>query len=124
LSDTDLAPLLSALGASETALKRDIWRGYGRKGDWGIRGKFGHIYINGDGFLLLFGALERGEQVPSSRPWEQVKRTLSFCKATQDGDWEGCLHLDHLPTEALGIRKRRSVNPSIIGRPFRAKVAA
>jgi hypothetical protein len=50
--DRTLAPLLSALGASDTALKRDIWRGYGRKGDWAIRGKFGYIYQDGDGYLL------------------------------------------------------------------------
>jgi hypothetical protein len=38
---------------------------------------------------------------------------------TQDGDDEGCLRLDHLPTPAeaeairdsLGIRKRRTVSP-------------
>ena len=40
--------------------------------------------------------------------------SLAFCRVTQDGDDEGCLHLDRLPTaaeaelirEAVGIRKR------------------
>jgi hypothetical protein len=49
-----------------------------------------------------------------------------FCRLTQDGDSEGCLHLARLPSSAeaelirsaLGIRKRRRVNPAIIGRPF------
>ena len=55
---------------------------------------------------------------------------LTFCKVTQDGDWEGCLHLDRLPTadeavvirEVLGIRKRRHMTGetlSKLGSPFR-----
>ena len=54
-------------------------------------------------------------QSTSSRPWKNAKARLTFCKVTQDGDWEGCLHLDRLPTadeavvirEVLGLRKRR-----------------
>src|SRR6516164_7370696 len=42
---------------------------------------------------------------------------LAFCRIMQDGDDEGCLHLDRLPTpaeavlirEALSIRKRRAL---------------
>jgi hypothetical protein len=48
-----------------------------------------------------------------------VKDRLAFCALTQDGDDEGCLHLDRPPTpdetaiirEALGIRKRRHLSP-------------
>jgi hypothetical protein len=35
-----------------------------------------------------------------------VKKRLAFCRLTQDGDDEGCFHLDRLPTknEAETIR--------------------
>jgi hypothetical protein len=124
-----LVRLLDCLDAADTALKRDISGGYGRKGDLAIEGRHGQIYASGDRLLLFFSVPEKGNQTPSSRPWERVKRTLSFCKVTQDGDWEGCLQLDRLPTAAegeairvaLGIRKRWSgdrTNSKIIGRPF------
>lgn len=103
-----LEMLLSALDASLTALGPDDC------GDWAIFGKLGHIYIDGQGFLLH---VTTGE---SARRWFNVKQRLNFCRLTQDGDDEGCLHLDHLPTkieasairEALGIRKRRHLSPA------------
>jgi hypothetical protein len=98
-----LETLLRALDASPTALGLDGC------GDWAIFGKLGHIFIDSDGFLLC---INTGE---SARRWSNVKERLGFCRLTQDGDDEGCLHLDRLPTkieasairEALGIRKRR-----------------
>jgi hypothetical protein len=46
------------------------------------------------------------------------ERRLSFCRVTQDGDDEGCLRLDELPTpeqavlirKAIGL-KRRKLHP-------------
>src|SRR5690242_1525448 len=49
---------------------------------------------------------ERGDQQPSAKHRNLAKQRLSFCRVTQDGDWEGCLHLDRLPSahEAATIR--------------------
>ena len=70
--------------------------------------------------------MERG---PSSRPWKNAKARLTFCKVTQDGDWEGCLHLDRLPTadeavvirEVLGIRKRRHMTTEALSKLERTR---
>jgi hypothetical protein len=111
-----LKTLLEALEASDTTLKRDMVRGEGRSGDWAIYGKLGHIYPDGDGYLLC--VVSEDERDQSARRWTNVKARLQvFCRLTQDGDGEGCLHLDRLPIgnetamirEALGIRKRRIV---------------
>jgi hypothetical protein len=110
-----LHALLTALDASSVALKRDLNRGEGRKGDHSIHGKLGHIYADGTGFLLCVNAKDECDQSP--RRWTNIKRRLAFCRITQDGDDEGCLRLDRLPTsaeavlirEALGIRKRRTL---------------
>jgi hypothetical protein len=104
---------LATLDASPVALQHDLHRGEGRKGDYGIHGKLGHIYLDGDGFLLCVTAKDERDQSP--RRWTNVKQRLAFCRIMQDGDYEGCLHLDRLLTlaeavlirEALGIRKRR-----------------
>jgi hypothetical protein len=53
------------------------------------------------------------------RKWNTLKKQLSFCQVTQDGDDEGCLRVGaHLTAEqgrllrmALGIRKRPSLSP-------------
>lgn len=84
-------------------------------------GKFDHIYQDGAGYLLCIVS----ERL-STRRWNVSNEELAFCRLTQDGDSEGCLHLGRLPSSAeaelirsaLGIRKRRRVNPGIIGRPF------
>jgi len=110
-----LQALLAALHASPVALRRDLHRGEGRKGDYGIHGKLGHICRDGDGFLLCIVAKDERDQSP--RRWTNVKQRLALCRIMQDGDDEGSLHLDRLPTpaeavlirEALGIRKRRAL---------------
>ena len=107
--------LLAALDASPVALRRDLHRDEGRKGNYGIHGKWGLIYIDGEGFLLRVTANDERDKSP--RRWTSIKRRLAFCRITQDGDEEGCLHLDRLPTpaqaglirQALGIRKRRTL---------------
>ena len=105
--------LLAALDASAVALRRDLHRD--GKGDYSIQGKCGHIYLDGEGFLLCVTAKDERDQSP--RRWTSTKRRLAFCRITQDGDEEGCLHLDRPPTpaqaglirQALGIRKRRTL---------------
>ena len=111
-----LLALLNASDASETTLQRDLVRFEGRTGDWGIRGKYGHVYRDGAGYLLYAHG--------TPRRWSSVKRSLAFCKLSQDGDDEGCLHLDRLPTpaeaeairDAIGIRKRRHMTADQIER--------
>ena len=106
---------LAALDASPVALQRDLHRDEGRRGNYGIHGKWGHIYIDGKGFLLCVTA--KGERDQSPRRWTSIKRRLEFCRITQDGDDEGCLYRDQLSTpvqaglirQALGIRKRRTL---------------
>jgi hypothetical protein len=102
-----LETLLTALGATGRALRRDSC------GDWAIEGKRGHIYADGSGFLIVVCT---GGFI---RLWANTKRKLDFCRVTQDGDDEGCLHLDHLPTpkevdlicDAVGIKRKRRYTP-------------
>jgi hypothetical protein len=100
--------LLVALDVSKRSLHRD------ECGAWQIKGSDrGHIYTWGpSGGWLLYGA------PGTPRKWNNVKRLLSFCHLTQDGDDEGCLRLLDLPTpeqavlirKAIGL-KRRKLHP-------------
>jgi hypothetical protein len=108
-----LERLVAALDASPLSLKRD------RCDDWQILGKLGHAYADGAGYLLIVTTDE------SARRWNNVKERLSpFCHLLNDGDDEGCFHLDRLPTpdeadlirEALGIRKRRHLSDDAKGK--------
>jgi hypothetical protein len=107
-----LIKLVSALGCREAALRRD------ECGDWRINGARGHIYAvasslthPGAGFVVYVMA-------ETARAWTYAQRALSFAKVIQDGDTEGGLFLDRLPTkdeaEAIrhyvGIPKRREVS--------------
>jgi hypothetical protein len=73
-----------------------------------VSGTSGHVYAVADEGIQL--VVSTGE---SARRWGSVKKRLAFCRVTQDGDDEGCLTLDRLPTmaecelirEALAIRK-------------------
>jgi hypothetical protein len=115
---TKLETLLDALNASQVTLTRDFHLDHGHVGDHAIRGKFGHVYTDGDGYLLCVHTNE------SARRWFAIKGKLSFCRLTQDGDDAGALHLDHLPTpaeaelirDALGIRKRRELTPEALAK--------
>ena len=110
-----LVVLLNALDASETALRRDPpIRGQEDTGDWAIWGRDDnddsnipigmscHVYPDGDAYLIYFTVADadKSDRAPSSLPWKNAKAKLSFCQVTQDGDWEGCLRLDRLPTAA------------------------
>lgn len=100
-----LEQLIEALNCSRTARCRD------EAGDLRIVGRSGHIYAQPEGFYIY---CEAG----SPRAWTFAKRELSFCKVTQDGDEEGFLLLDHVPsleeaiaiTSRLGIRKRKHIS--------------
>jgi hypothetical protein len=60
----------------------------------------------------------------SARRWSAIKDKLAFCQLHQDGDDEGCLHLDHLPSAdeaeairaVLHIRKRRHLSPEALAK--------
>jgi hypothetical protein len=98
-----LETLLRALDATSRALRRDSC------GAWTIKGKRGYIYADGSGFLIV---VSPGDSI---RRWANTKGKLAFCRVAQDGDHEGCLHLDHLPMpaeadlirHALRIKRKR-----------------
>jgi hypothetical protein len=105
-----LLRLLDALGAPERALRLDDCEA------WRIQGSRGHIYGWGDGQAWVMYCCCR-----SSRSWTSTKKRLAgFFTVTQDGDSEGCLKLERLPTAAeavvirdvLGIRKRMELSES------------
>jgi hypothetical protein len=72
---------LAALDASPVALRRDLHRDEGHKGDYSIQGKLGHIYIDGAGFLLCVTAEDERDRSP--RRWTNIKRRLAFCRVTR-----------------------------------------
>jgi hypothetical protein len=115
-----LLELAEALDSRSDALRRD------ECGDWAIFGKRGHIYAvpligpaevaNGVpitvGFQLVIGTAIEHESRNSSRQWTADKKRLAFCEVTQDGDEEGCMILDRMPTKAEAVLIR-----AVIGIP-------
>ena len=115
-----LIKLVEALGCWDRALRRD------ECGDWAVFGKLGHIYaVPGtldrkgcEGFQIYFRGAEEFGEPTSSQAWTWAKKALSFCQVTNDGDNEGMLFMDRLPTAAeseiirdkLGIRKKREIS--------------
>jgi hypothetical protein len=103
--------LLNALNAWERALRRD------ECGAWRVNGERGHVYTWSDGKSWLLYI-----QADSPRHWSSIKKQLSFCCVTQDGDDEGCLRLFGLPSpeqaktirDVLGIRKRTVYSPETL----------
>jgi len=105
--------LLAALNGWGRALRRD------RCGAWHISGLRGSIHTWGDGksWVLFVGCR-------STTHWTYTKGRLAFCRVTQDGDDEGCMQLQHLPTaeqaevirDVLGIRKRTELSPKELER--------
>jgi hypothetical protein len=84
----ELKRLASALNAAKASLRLDECR------VWHLKGRRGHIAAWGDGkSWLLF------VQCRSARHRTATKSRLSFCRVTQDGDDEGALRLDRLPTK-------------------------
>jgi hypothetical protein len=83
-------------------------------GGWAIWGGNGHIYAGPEGYQLMIGCDFDNVRWTSARGWESAKKRLSFGKVTQDGDCEGSIVLDRMPSKAeaaeirdiLGIPKR------------------
>jgi hypothetical protein len=98
----------AALDSRASALRRD------ECGDWAIWGSNGHIYAVPEGFQLMIGCDLGNAKWASARGWESAKKRLGFGKVAQDGDCEGSIMLDRLPSKAeaaeirgiLGIPKR------------------
>ena len=115
-----LIKLIEALGCWDRALRRD------ECGDWAVFGKLGHIYAvpgtldrpKTNGFQIYFRGAEEFGEPTTARGWIFAKKVLSFCQVTSDGDTEGFLFMDRLPTAAeseiirdkLGIRKKREIS--------------
>ncbi|MEH2508560.1 hypothetical protein V1290_007371 [Bradyrhizobium sp. AZCC 1578] len=99
-----LLGLVDALSVSKTRLSRDLC------GDWNIVGRRGHIATDGTAIYVYMDC-------KTKRRWEAAKFALGL-PATQDGDTEGVMRLDDLPSESLAetIRRllglRKSVRPS------------
>jgi hypothetical protein len=106
-----LEKLREALNGALNSLRRD------ECDNWRLKGSRGHIYSDGDGWVLFVACR-------SSRHWTSTKKRLAFCRITQDGDDEGCLRLDRLPTEAeadeirhvTGLRQTHEAPQSAFGR--------
>jgi hypothetical protein len=107
----NLARLREALNGALNSLRRDecdVWR---------LKGSRGHVYADGDGWVLFVACR-------SARHWTSTKSPLAFCRVTQDGDDEGCLRLDRLPTKAeaeeirhvIGLRQTHEASPGAFGR--------
>jgi hypothetical protein len=105
LQREELTVFASALGSAASAFRRD------ECGDPRINGKRGHVYAVPEGFQLYCVCESR-------KAWTYAKRALAFARVTQDGDEEGMLIMDRLPTteEAevirayLGINKTREIS--------------
>ena len=96
-----LLALMPALGCSDTALRRD------ECGGPVIIGSRGHIYAV---CAAAAGPKKPGFQFfvscETKMGWTYAKKALAFAKLTNDGDDEGAVFLDRLPTrsEAEAIR--------------------
>src|SRR5262245_32650567 len=79
--------LLAALNGCDRALRRD------ECGAWRISGSRGSIHTWGDAkSWVLYVTCHSGQH------WTWAKKRLGFCQVTEDGDDEGCLRLQSLPT--------------------------
>jgi hypothetical protein len=109
VADADRAQqraLLVALNGWDRALRRDDC------GVWTIIGNTGSIHTWDSKSWVLFVTCR------SVRHWTSIKKQLSFCAVTMDGDDEGCLRLHQLPTadqasiirDVIGLQKKRNVS--------------
>ena len=116
----ELSDLLTVLHGAMNALRRD------ECGDPTIFGSRGHIRAC-DGTFLIYVVCR------SAKHWTYAKRQLAFCRVIQDGDEEGVLQLDRLPSPGeaevirtyIGLRQTRQVSPEQAlrlrpGRPLQA----
>jgi hypothetical protein len=101
-----------SLDSRASALRRDAC------GDWAIFGSNGHIYAAPEGFQLMIGCDFDNTRWTSARGWESAKKRLGFGKVTQDGDCEGSIILDRLPSKSEGAEIR-----DILGIPKRVELS-
>jgi hypothetical protein len=114
-----LLGLLDALSVSRNNMRRDPC------GDWTIVGRRGHILTDA---ASIYAYVSAG----TARRWTSAKRALSFMVVSQDGDDEGILKMDGMPSpdqaaalrKVLGLRKSAPLTPERrealrqVGRPF------
>ena len=107
----------AACGTRADKLRRD------ECSDWAIWGSNGHIYaVAPNVFQLMVGCDFDNQKWSSARGWESAKRRLSFGKVTQDGDDEGVIILDRLPSKPeakeirfiLGVPKKVEFSPEVL----------
>jgi hypothetical protein len=136
-----LLTFAEVLDSRAAALRRD------ECGDWAIWGSNGHIYaVASNVFQLLIGCDFGNDQWSSAKGWNSAKRRLGFsiddrgrwrCAGfgvvTQDGDNEGAIILDRMPTKSegsmirkiLGIPKRKHLGAeqlaALISRGYKSK---
>jgi hypothetical protein len=113
-----LLDFAKALGSRDGALRRDAC------GDWRIEGRRGHIYA-------VPGSLDRphtpGFQIFvvgwTARGWNLAREAFKpFAALTNDGDDEGALFLDRLPTEQeaeiirhyVGVAKKAEYSEEVL----------
>jgi hypothetical protein len=107
-----LLAFADALDSRASATRRD------ECGDWAIWGSNGHVYAVPEGSQLMIGCDFGNVKWSSARGWESAKKRLSLGKVTQDGDMEGSVILDRLPTKAEALHIR-----DILGIPKRVKLS-
>jgi hypothetical protein len=97
-----LLALTESLSVSQRRLHRDPC------GDWIIVGSRGHVLSDGvNAYIYL--------PFETARRWERAKRLLDFMAVVQDGDTEGVLRFDGMPTaeQAKVIRKLLGFRPRL-----------
>jgi hypothetical protein len=110
-----LLELMKAIGCRDNALRRD------ECGDWRINGRRGHIYaVPGSSArfqMLIMGWAANG--------WRRAKMAFApFAELTNDGDDEGTLLIDRLPTDQeaeivrhfVGIAKKKELSEETLTR--------
>jgi hypothetical protein len=111
-----LLAFAEACGTRADKLRRD------ECGEWAILGSNGHVYAVPEGYQLMIGCDFDNRKWSSARGWESAKQRLDFGKVTQDGDCEGSIVIDRLPTQAeakeirdiLGIPKRVELSDEVL----------
>ena len=96
-----LQKLSEALNSSEERIHLD------ECGDWNIFGRKGKIFTDAELWYIYISA-------KSKRHWSSIKKKLNFMVISQDGDDEGILKLERMPSqeeaeivrEMVGLNKR------------------
>jgi hypothetical protein len=113
-----LLALVQALGCRDAALRRNDC------GDWSIKGRFGCINAAPEGFQIYYRGADEFIERGSPHGWSWAKKLMSFARLTQDGDEEGILTLDRMPSPAeaeiirdkLWLAKKREISDDELAR--------